>query len=166
MLVGNDPHGFKVVAVLELPRGLLQLFVGDLIARESMADNQAQAVFRREFALVVQRKISGRAVVGVILGNHRVEIMARSCSRRRSRQGYSAAMNIEPGHSFRPYQSCRRKDADLSVKPRLRGPQRIDLNDAAHLSAKFRGNAGGINLEGIDVVGFDFRSEAPANGCR
>ena len=66
MLVGDDPHGFKVVAILALTCSLLELLVGNFVAREGMAHNQAQAVFRREFALVVRRKSAGGALVGVI----------------------------------------------------------------------------------------------------
>jgi hypothetical protein len=106
VLVGDAPHGFKVVAGLQLPSGnknaiarlifggngraadrvvrvrqicsvLLYQFVGDLIAREFVADNQSETVFRREFPLIAQRKTAGGAVVGVILRDHRVEIVAR-----------------------------------------------------------------------------------------
>ena len=74
VLVGNAPHGFKVVAGLQLPSGnedavarlvgggngraadgvvrvrhigsvLLHQFVGDFIAREFVADDQGEAVF-------------------------------------------------------------------------------------------------------------------------
>ena len=50
--------------------------------------------------------------------------------------------------------------SELSVKSRFCVFQSIDLDHAAHLPAKFRGKAGGINLEGFHVIGFEFRSEA------
>ena len=47
------------------------------------------------------------------------------------------------------------------MKPRQLAPERIDLNDASHLPAIFRGNTGGINLQGLDVIGFgSLRAEA------
>ena len=38
------------------PAVLLHQFIGDFVARERVADDQGQAVFRREFALVARGK--------------------------------------------------------------------------------------------------------------
>ena len=46
VLVGDDSHGFKVVAVLALSGGLLHLLVGNLDSAKGMADNEAETVFR------------------------------------------------------------------------------------------------------------------------
>ena len=41
-----------------------------------MTDNQSETVFGSEVPLIAQRKIASGAVVGVILRDHRVEIVA------------------------------------------------------------------------------------------
>ena len=112
----------------------------DLIARERMANNQAQAVFRREFALVVHRNTSGRAVVGGIFRNHRVQIMARHVP-----GGAHAKSILPPGILSLAIASGRIKAAagkpDSSVKPRLRGPEVLTSMTPPIFPAKFRGNA-------------------------
>ena len=113
MLVGDAAHGFKVVARLELSAGnknaiagscgerraaggvarvrqvrsvLLHQLVGDVIAREFMAANQREMVFGRELPLKAQRKISRRAVVGVVFRDHGIQIMARHVAGRAQAQ--------------------------------------------------------------------------------
>ena len=109
VLVGDAPHGFKVVAGLELPPRnenaivwllaggnrraasvvicvrqivsvLLHQFVGDRVARKFVADDHRETVFGRELALIAERKIAYGAVVGVILRDDRVEIVVRHVS--------------------------------------------------------------------------------------
>ena len=38
--------------------------------------------------------------------------------------------------------------------------QGVDLDDAAHFASIFGGDAGGVDGEGVDVIGFDFGAEA------
>ena len=63
MLVGDNPHRFDVVRRLSLARGLLHKFVGNIVARDLMADDEVQAIVRRQVALIMDRKIAQRARV-------------------------------------------------------------------------------------------------------
>ena len=51
VLVGGDPHRLEVVRGLALARGLLHLFVRNIVARELMADDKAKAIVGRQVAL-------------------------------------------------------------------------------------------------------------------
>ena len=42
----------------------------------------------------------------------------------------------------------------------LRVAQRVDFDDSAHFASVLGGNAGGVDGEGVDVVGFEFGAEA------
>src|SRR6202007_1728100 len=75
MLKARDSHRLSVVAVLSLSRSLLHLFIGNLEAREAVPNDQPQPIRLRQFALVVNAKISGCAVVREVLRHHRIEIM-------------------------------------------------------------------------------------------
>ena len=48
----------------------------------------------------------------------------------------------------------------VAMEPGLLILDRVELNDAAHFAPVLGGNAGGVDAHGLDVVGFDFRSEA------
>ena len=76
MLIGDDPHVLEVVAILPLAGGLLHLLVGYVIARQLVAEHEAQAVVRGEVALVAGGEISRGSVVGVVLRNGRTQIAA------------------------------------------------------------------------------------------
>ena len=58
MLVRGDSHRLDVVGGLPLARRLLHLLVGNVVAREFVANDESQAVFWRQVALVVGRKDS------------------------------------------------------------------------------------------------------------
>ena len=53
---GMMSHQGAAVRVRHRPAVLLHQFVGDFIARESVADDQGQTVFLREVALIAQRQ--------------------------------------------------------------------------------------------------------------
>ena len=124
-----------------------------------MADDQSEAVFRCEVPLIAQRKAAGGAVVGVILGHHRVEIVAGhvagGANAKRVPLPCVLVLGIDSGGIVGAAEK-----SELSVKTGISAFEGIDFHHAAHLPAKFRRNAGGIDLEGIDVIGFDFRTKA------
>ena len=186
VLVGEAPHGFKVIAILQLTTGnehavgwwrgtgraadgvirvrhvrsiLLHIFVGDGIAREFMADNQGQTVFLGQVALIVHSKTGGGAIVGVILRDHGVEIMVCHVAGGTQAEGISLPrvliLSIDSGRIVTAAEK-----SELSVKPGIAVFESIDLNHATHLAAKFRGNAGGIDLQGFGIIGFYLWAEA------
>ncbi len=124
-----------------------------------MAGNYGETVFLRHVALVVRRKTAGGAVVGVILRDDRVQIVAGHVARcaHAERVPFPCVLvlGIDPAGSIGTAEK-----RELSMKSWIVVPESIDLDDAPHLPAKFRGNASGINPEGIDVIGFDFRTKA------
>ena len=68
VLIGDDAHRLEVVAVLELAGGLLDLFVGNFVAREFVADAEADAVAIGEVAFVTDGEVAGGAFVGDSFG--------------------------------------------------------------------------------------------------
>ena len=72
VLVGGASHRLNVVGSLALARGLLHLFVRNVVARELMANDKAQTILRRQVPLVIGRKISQRTGIREVLRNHRI----------------------------------------------------------------------------------------------
>src|SRR5580658_4108945 len=118
-----------------------------------MADNESQAVFRREFPLITRRKTAAGTVIGVILRDHRIEIVGRHVSRGSyaKRISFPCVLVLSAGPSCVIGAAEKGK---LSVKSWILVLESIDLNHTAHLPAKFRGNTSGIDREGFDVIGF------------
>ena len=124
-----------------------------------MANDQRETVFLSQIPLIAQRKAAGGAVVGVILRDHRVQVMARHIARsaHAERVPFPCVLILSI-NSSRAISAA--EESELSVKPCICALERVDFNNAAQLSAKFRGNASGINFERFGVVGFDLRAEA------
>ena len=144
---------------LALARGLLHLFVRNFVAREFVANDEAQAIVRRQVALVVDGKIAQRARVRVVLRNHGIQIVVRHAA------AGAAAERILAPDVLPLRERARRVEAaagkhDLAVEARLRVLKGVDLDHATHFSAVLRGNARGVDAHRLHVVGFNLRSEA------
>ncbi len=74
VLVGDDAEGFEIVTVLDLPGGLLELFVGNQELGKLPAQRDSETVVVGKIAIVADRKIGGRRGVGVILENRRIQV--------------------------------------------------------------------------------------------
>ena len=75
MLVGSDSHGLDVIRCLALAGSLLHLFIRNIVARELLAHDESQAIFRRQLALVIDRKIAQRARIRIVLRHHGIQIV-------------------------------------------------------------------------------------------
>ena len=73
MLVRSDPHRLKIVAILALPRRLLNLLVGNLEARQIMSHDEPDTVFGAHVALDRVRRLVNerRFALGVQLIDRR-----------------------------------------------------------------------------------------------
>src|SRR5271156_5312433 len=118
-----------------------------------MADNKNQTVFRRELPLIAERKIGGGTVVGVILRDDRVEIMAGhvpgGAQAKRILIPCVLVLGIDSGRVIGPAEK-----GELAMESGISALESIDLNHAAHLPAEFCRNAGGVNVDGFHVIGF------------
>src|SRR5580704_18506217 len=118
-----------------------------------MADDESYTVFRGELPLVAPRKISDSAGVRVILRDHRVEIVtghvAGGAQAKRILAPCVLVLGTDTGRVI-----AAAEDDELPMESGIFVLKSSDLNDAAHLPTKFRRNAGGINREGFDVIGF------------
>ena len=151
----------KLSAVLALrpAQPLLHLFVRNVVAREFVADDEAQAIVGREVALVMDRKIAQRARIRVVLRNHGVQIMVGHAAAGAGAQRVLAPDILPLRESAGRIKAAAGKH-HLAVKTRLRILQRVDLDHASHFPAIFRGNAGGVDAHRLHVVRFNLRSEA------
>ena len=70
MLVGSDSHRFDVVRRLALSRGLLHHFIGYVVARNFVANDEVEAIAGRELQAVVHGKIAERAGIGIVLRDY------------------------------------------------------------------------------------------------
>jgi len=74
VLVGGRAHSLKVVGVLQLTCGLLDLLVGNLEAGEFVAKTETDAVAISEVTFVAQGKIAGRGLICKILRNYWTQV--------------------------------------------------------------------------------------------
>src|SRR5258707_11263085 len=74
VLIGSRAHALEVIAVLQLPGGLLDLLVGELEAREFMAKREADAVAVGQIPFVAYRIAAGGGGIGEILRYNRIEV--------------------------------------------------------------------------------------------
>ena len=159
VLVGGDSHGLNVVRSLALARGLLHLFVRNIVARDFVANDESQAIFRRQVALVVDRKIAQRAGIRIVLRNHGIQIVVGHAA-----AGAGAECILAPGVlAFRESAGRIKATAGkhyLAVETWLRILQRVHFDHAAHFSAIFGGNARGVDAHRLHIVGVHRRSEA------
>ena len=79
-LIRGYTEGFDVGRCLPLPGCLLQQFVGDVVAREGVADAEAKLIVGRDLAAVVEREVALGAGVGVVLRNDGVQVMVGSAA--------------------------------------------------------------------------------------
>ena len=73
------PMRLHVVRVLPLAGRLLHQLVGNFVAGELVADDQAEPVTLGQIALIVCGEIAGGSAVGVVLRHHRIEIVRVTC---------------------------------------------------------------------------------------
>ena len=71
----GDAHGLEVVGGLTLPGGLLDGFVGQVVARDLVAHAQAHAVAGGNIAQIVGGEVFGGAGIGVVLGDDGIEVV-------------------------------------------------------------------------------------------
>ena len=92
-------------------------------------------------------------------GNDRVEIVGGAVAGGAEAEGVVSPGILELGESAGGVEAAAGEN-DLAVEAGLRVAQRVDFDDAAHVASVFGGNSGGVDGEGVDVVGFDFGAEA------
>ena len=97
---------------------LLQLLVGNLVARQFVPNDESKAIFGSEVALVTEREIARGARIGVILRDHGIQIMVGHAAAGAGAHRYSFP-RILPCAKRRPYQSCLRENR-LRRESRLR----------------------------------------------
>ena len=159
VLVADDAHGFDIVGGLALPGGLLQQFVGNVVARNLMPDRQVQAIVRREIALITQRKIAERSGIGKILGHHRIEIVVGHAAAGAGAQSIISPDVLPLGEGAGRIKTSA-GEHHLPVKSGVGILQRVHFHDAAQLAPVFRGNARGVDAHRLHVVRFDLGTEA------
>lgn len=76
MLVGDGADGLEVVTILDLASLFLHQFVGNLKARELVADACRKVIAGREVAFVVDGEACRSALVGEVLRYDWVEVVA------------------------------------------------------------------------------------------
>src|SRR6202023_2596640 len=74
VLIRDRAHSLEVVAVLQLPGGLLDLLVGKLEAREFVPKRETDAVATGHIAFIACRITAGRGGIGEILRYNRIEV--------------------------------------------------------------------------------------------
>ena len=74
VLVRNNAKGFEIVTVLDLPRVLLELFVGHQELGKLATQCDSETVVVGEIAIVVRREVGSGRGVGVVLENRRIQV--------------------------------------------------------------------------------------------
>ena len=74
VLVRNNAEGFEIVPVLDLSGVLLELFVGHQELGKLATKRNTETIVVGEITIVVDRKISSRRGVGVVLENRRIQV--------------------------------------------------------------------------------------------
>ena len=159
MLVGDGAHGFEIVGVLELTGGLLQLFVGDFVAGEFVADAEADAVAISEVTFVADGEIAGGALVGEVLRDDGIEVVAGHVAAGGDAQNIFAPLILAFRECAGGVEAAAGED-DLAVETVAEVAGGVDFDHAAHLAAVFGREVGGEDAERLNVVGFDFGAEA------
>src|ERR1700694_4268385 len=117
MLVGNDPHGFKIIPILPLAGGLLELFVRNAKPREFVADTEAKAVAVGKISLVTDGEITRSAGVRIVLNNGRIQIAIGPINAGAGTQGFFFPGLTGPWKRRPSYQSCRPKESSGHASP-------------------------------------------------
>ena len=159
VLIGDDAHRLEVVAVLELAGGLLELFVGDFVARDFVADAEADAVAIGEVAFVADGEVAGGAFVGEVLRDDGVEVVAGHVAAGGDAEGVLVPLILTGGEACGGVVAAAAED-DFAVEAVAEVVRGVGFDDAAHFAAVFGGEVGGEDAERTDVVGFDFGAEA------
>ncbi len=153
MLPGKLPHAFRAVAVLALSGSLLDLLVRYQEPGFAVAGGEAHAVGVVEVALERSGERGARSVVRKIREYRRVEVAIGRKSVAAGTGGRAARGVLggeKPAHRI----EAAAIDGCGTVEPGRGVAGGIDLHHAAQLAAELGGDAAGIGLHRLHVVGF------------
>jgi hypothetical protein len=175
VLIGGDAHGLEIVGGLELGwsagrrRGLtefpqelwilLDLLVGNFVAGEFVADAEREMVLRSEVALEACGEVADGTAVGEVLGDDGIEVVGGPVPGGAQADRIFSKSILQAGEGAGSVETAS-GEKEVAVKAGLGIMEGVDFNDTAHLAAVFGRNARGVDGDGVDVVGFDFGTEA------
>src|ERR1700730_1950358 len=159
MLVGNDPHGFKIIPILPLAGGLLELFVRNAKPRELVADTEAKAVAVGKISLVTDGEITRSASVRIVLNNGRIQIAIGPITAGAGTQCVFSPGVLDPGIGGHRIKAAARKNR-LAMQAQASVCGGVHFDDAAHLSPILGRNVRRVDAQGLNIVRFYFRAKA------
>ena len=126
-------------------RILLDQLVGNLVARQFVANGERDPVFRRQVALEADREITGRAAIGEVFRHDRIQIVGGHAAGGAAAEDVVSPGILGLGEGGRRIETAAGENG-LPVKALLGIAQSVDLDHAAHLASKFGGNSRGVNM--------------------
>ena len=124
-----------------------------------MADGESQTVFRSEIPLISQREVSGSTAIGVVLRDYGIQITRGHIAGGAGAEGVRSPSVLSAGEGSGGIEAAAGKDY-LAVQAGVSVVGSVEFDDAAHFAAVLGGNSGGVDGKGVDVIGFDFGTEA------